>query len=484
MKKILSIFVIVLAIAVHMYAQVEPGAGNWKTWFIASGKTYRLATPSSYKTEITEVLSRQQALDSASRQQILYWNAGAPGYRWQDMMSKLYMTDTSYNGKGILAYMLLGVATYDAMVATWDSKYAHERPRPFAADNRIKAYVLKPESPSYPCEHSVAAGVASTIIAHFFPSLTDSVNRKAHQVMASRIAAGVAFPSDTRDGFELGKRIAEKEIEHTKDFIVKTKWDRKMPNQTGLWKGKNPMFPLAGLNKTVVLESSSQFRPSPPPDFAREMEELKKFKPTFRSMSNAFFWAGQNFWGEVLQKKIFEYNLHLNPPRASRLYAITAVGMYDGFVACWDAKYTYWGIRPSQYDTTYRPAILVTPPFPGYPSGHAAVSGVMGELYSYFFPEEKSYFQQKAKEAAESRFQAGIHFRTDNEVGLEMGRKIGSAIVQKARTDGADDEVTLTKTTISAMRSFNIRRMEWGGMMGRTTESVPLFILRRVNLVY
>ena len=41
------------------------------------------------------------------------------------------------------------------------------------------------------------------------------------------------------------------------------------------------MLALAGLNKTVVLESASQFRPGPPPDFAKEMAELKNFKQTF-----------------------------------------------------------------------------------------------------------------------------------------------------------------------------------------------------------
>ncbi|MBD0353031.1 MAG: vanadium-dependent haloperoxidase, partial [Flavisolibacter sp.] len=141
-------------------------------------------------------------------------------------------------------------------------------------------------------------------------------------------------------------------------------------------------------------------------------------------------------------KKLFEYNLHLNPPRAARLYAITAAGAYDGFIACWDAKYAYWGIRPNQYDTTYK-SLVPTPPFPGYPSGHAALSGVLAELYSYFFPAERAYFQKKAKEAAESRFQAGIHFRTDNDVALELGRKVATAIIQKAKMDGADDNLLL-----------------------------------------
>lgn len=295
MKKKVHLSVTMLFMTMLLHAQIEPAAGTWKTWFVTSGKDYRLPPPSPYKNEIAEVLSRQQGLDSAGLQQILYWNAGAPGYRWQDLMSGLYMTDTSNNGIFILANMLLSVATYDATIAGWDTKYAYNRPRPFAADKRIKSYVPKPESPSYPCEYSIAAGVAVTIIAHFAPGLADSVNRMAKQLMASRIAAGVAFPGDARAGFELGKMIAEKEINRTKDFVRTTVWDRKMPEQTGVWKGESPMFPLAGRNKTVVLDSSSQFRPGPPPDFAKDMAELKGFKQTFRSMSNAFFWAGQDF---------------------------------------------------------------------------------------------------------------------------------------------------------------------------------------------
>jgi membrane-associated phospholipid phosphatase len=341
--------------------------------------------------------------------------------------------------------MLLGTATYDATIAAWNTKYTFKRPRPYEADSRVKVFVVKPGSPSYPCEHAVAAGVAVTIISHFFPLMTDSVNRLAEQAMASRVAAGTAFPSDTRAGFELGKKIAEKEIEHTKNFTPKTAWDRKMPDGPGTWKGKNPMLPLAGLNKTVVLENSSQFRPGPPPDFAKEMEELKNFKQNFRTLSNAFYWASQSFWEEQLNKKIFEQNIHLDPPRAARLYAITAVAMYDGFAACWDAKYAYWGIRPNQYDTSFRPALMITPPFPGYPSGHAAISGLMAELYSYFFPADKAWFQKKARDAAESRFQAGIHFRTDNEVGLELGRKVAAAIIQKIKNDGASDEFPFAK---------------------------------------
>jgi hypothetical protein len=139
---------------------------KWRTWFITSGEAYRRAPPLSYKEEKSQVLYRQQHLNAAGWQQIIYWNAGAPGYRWQEMISKLWMTDTSYHGA--LANLLVGIATYDATVAAWNTKYAYNRPRPFAADKKIKAFTIKPESPSYPCEYSVAAGVAVTIISHFF----------------------------------------------------------------------------------------------------------------------------------------------------------------------------------------------------------------------------------------------------------------------------------------------------------------------------
>lgn len=442
MKKSLLILLILFFAGYQLPAQVEPAAGNWKTWFITSGKDHRLQSPPSYKDEIAQVISTQQKMDAKTVQQVIYWNAGDPGYRWQKMLDNLWTVDTSRYG--ILANMLLGTATYDAIVTAWDTKYAYKRPRPYIADKRIKIFIPKPESPSYPCEYSVAAGVAVAIFSKFYPALGDSVMKLAHQLMDSRVAAGVAFPTDTRSGFELGKQIAEKEIEHTKDFVSKEVWDGKIPEGTQRWRGKFAMLPTAGKNKTVVLTTGSEFRPAPPPDFAREMEEMKNYKQNFRSLRNAFYWAHESWFMNELPKKIFEYNLHLNPPRAARIQAISNVGVYDCFVACWDAKYTYWGIRPNQYDTTFRPAIIFTPPFPGYPSGHAAIAATQAVLMSYFFPEDKELYWMKAKEAAESRFQAGIHFRSDNEVALELGKKVAEKIIQKIKSDGVDNKLLMT----------------------------------------
>jgi membrane-associated phospholipid phosphatase len=440
MKKCLSLLSFLLLLLCQLQAQVEPSAGSWKTWFISSGKAYRLPAPASYKNEIAEVIARQHNIDSVTMQHILYWNAESPEYRWQNFMYKLWTVDTGRYGA--LANMLLGTATYDATIAAWDTKYAYNRPRPFAADSRIKVFVVKPESPSFPCEHSVAAGVAVAVISHFYPAFADSVKRMAEEMMASRVAAGTAFPSDTRAGYELGKRIAEKEIEETKDYVSTEIWDGKIPEGPDRWHGRFAMLPMAGHNKTVVLKSGSELRPPPPPDFAKDMAEMKNFKRTLKSNTNAYNYAS-GFGDDQLHQKLMEYNLHLNPPRAARIYATLAVAMYDGFVSCWDAKYAYWGIRPDQYDTTYK-SLLQTPPFPGYPSGHAMLGSVTCEVLSYFFPADRPVFEKRAKDGAESRFQAGIHFRTDNEVALDLGKKVGTRIIEKIKGDGADTNNVIT----------------------------------------
>ena len=68
------------------------------------------------------------------------------------------------------------------------------------------------------------------------------------------------------------------------------------------------------------------------------------------------------------------------------------------------------------------------------------MSGIIGELLPYFFPYEKSQFIKIAEEGAESRFQAGIHFRSDNNAGLALGKKIAAKVVTTLRQDGADPQ--------------------------------------------
>jgi len=47
------------------------------------------------------------------------------------------------------------------------------------------------------------------------------------------------------------------------------------------------------------------------------------------------------------------------------------------------------------------------------------------------------------------------HFRTDNEVALELGKKVAAKIIQKVKNDGADDERSLDKQRNAYSKSGN-----------------------------
>jgi hypothetical protein len=224
--------------------------------------------------------------------------------------------------------------------------------------------------------------------------------------------------------------VALQIIERAKKDGSHIKWDGQMNTDPKKWTGPFPLGITKAKHTPLLIRSVDQFRPAPPPNFESEMTELKNFKKTFASNATAHFWANTpfNFWQDIANKKIFEYRMADDAPTVARLYAILGVAGYDAAIAIMDAKYAYWGIRPSQYDTTYIP-LIATPPFPGYPSGHALGAATNAAVLSYYFPEDAAYFQKLAEECAESRFYAGIHFRTDNVVGLEMGKKIGNYIL-------------------------------------------------------
>jgi hypothetical protein len=133
---------------------------------------------------------------------------------------------------------------------------------------------------------------------------------------------------------------------------------------------------------------------------------------------------------------------------AAETYAKVGIAVCDAFVACWHQKYVYNLLRPVTYiqrlfDPGWLP-LLVTPPFPEYPSGHSVQSGaafeVLTDLFgpSYAFtdnthdnrglvPRSFGSFLLAAQEAAVSRLYGGIHFRAAIENGLAQGRCIGGA---------------------------------------------------------
>jgi membrane-associated phospholipid phosphatase len=111
--------------------------------------------------------------------------------------------------------------------------------------------------------------------------------------------------------------------------------------------------------------------------------------------------------------------------------------MADGFICCWDAKYTYWTARPITVDPSLD-VLIPTPPFPSYTSGHSTISAAAATVLGYLFPGDEAHLAERADEARHSRLWAGIHYPLDNEMGALGGGMIGRLVVARAREDGAD----------------------------------------------
>jgi membrane-associated phospholipid phosphatase len=433
---ILSMLIALTAIVANAQTSVKPStvnyeAASWQTKILDKPQKITVVAPPNVaqsKAEIQSIKKRINQLDEKALTEIKYWNAGAPSYRWNQIILKVI----NWNNPDLLLrtpQAWVNLAVYDATIVAWKEKVKHKRVRPQALDGSLKPVVNAPLTFSYPCEHSVTAAAAATVLAYFIPEKGDSILALAHAASQSRINAGVQFPSDVEAGWKLGEDVAKEIIEKAKKDGYDKVYQGQMNKDPKKWTGAFAMGIKLPLMTPIALQSADQFRPPPPPDFAADMKELKEFKPTFKSRSLAYFWAstGPELWNDLASQKMFEYRMSDDAPAVARIYTVMNTAFHDMAIAVFDAKYAYWGIRPNQYDSTYKPLIM-TPPFPGYPSGHAAGAGTSAAVLEYFFPADAKEFHQLAQDCADSRFYAGIHFKTDNEVALRMGKELGKYI--------------------------------------------------------
>lgn len=255
-----------------------------------------------------------------------------------------------------------------------------------------------------------------------------------------------------------------------------------------------------------VLESSRQFRPGPPPkvgseEMKRDVDECIQAnasltveqKATVEFMRDGPRSTGQSghwlrFAADVSRRD--QYTLDQDV----KLFFSIANVVFDAFISCWETKRFYdsarpyalvrwyytgkkiqgylgpckgFGEIPAEEWHPYSPATFVTPPFPGYTSGHATASGAASRILELITGSDRyeciairqageltelnctvaqmqahdgnvdagtkddrqvvlrlPTFSATAEMAAFSRMLGGYHIATDNNVGLEVGRKI------------------------------------------------------------
>ncbi len=262
-----------------------------------------------------------------------------------------------------------------------------------------------------------------------------------------------------------------------------------------------------GKVKPVALKSADQFRPGQPPQWGsealnREIEEAihvnanltLEQKATVEFMREGPKSTGQSgHWLQIAQD-VSRRDRNTLDQDVKLFFSVGNVVM-DAFIACWDAKRYYDTSRPYWWARIYSkgkevdawagpgkgvvkmkgedwvpfsPANFVTPPFPGFPSGHATASGSAARMLELItgsdaygavayhqvgtltgeagfstaqmqarygkpatgVPESRVVrlampsFTSTAEMAAMSRLLGGFHIRTDNDEGLVLGRRI------------------------------------------------------------
>ncbi len=204
--------------------------------------------------------------------------------------------------------------------------------------------------------------------------------------------------------------------------------------------------PRAGSWRTYVLTSGAEVPLPPPPHLfshqtRAELAELRKLQaertPEIQTVIN--FWNAQPAfkpWTETHLDLIRTRGV--NTPRAHRGLALVHAAIYDAVIATWHWKYTYHRVRPDRPDHSLSPSVE-PPHHPTYPSEHAAIAGAAARMLGYLFPEDAKTLKGLASEAALSRLQAGVNYRSDIDAGFELGGAVAELVIsRRAENDGSD----------------------------------------------
>jgi hypothetical protein len=196
--------------------------------------------------------------------------------------------------------------------------------------------------------------------------------------------------------------------------------------------------------RPFYLTSQDQLRPGPPPAFGSAafltaLAEVRHISDTRtqEQIDIANYWnlnqsprSQAAFVGKALELIVSH---HRSDADAARIMFLMSSAAFDALIGCFDAKYTYWFIRPPQADPGIH-TVFAVPQHPSYPSAHSCFSGALSGVLMAAFPSERASLEAMAQEASLSRLYAGIHYRFDFEKGLALGRS-AAALALAANLD-------------------------------------------------
>jgi membrane-associated phospholipid phosphatase len=409
--------------------------------WVVPGSELKSPPPADGAGELRELKTLMAKRSADELERARWWNVGGPAYRWNELAVEALLDQFVVLPMAARHLALLHTAIDDAVAAAWSDKTRHGRVRPSVADPSIAAALPVPTSKSYPSDVAAAAAAAASVLAHLLPDRKAEFLALAEEAMRSRVLTGVEYPSDLAAGRALGERAAALAIRHAATDGSDARWTGSVPQGPGKWQGTNPIGATAPAWRPWVLSRADEFRPSPPPAFDSEqtklaLAELKSFKRTPQTNHRATYWevfgGARAFalWNDIARTKLLESAM-VDPPASARALAALNIALLDSAIACWEAKFAYWYIRPSQLDAELKP-VFPPPNHPSYPAAHGCLSTAAATVLAELFPRDRQRILAHGRQAAEARVWAGIHYRFDIEAGEDLGRKVAGKVMARA----------------------------------------------------
>ncbi len=310
--------------------------------------------------------------------------------------------------------------------------------------------------------HTAVMMAAVEILRYLFPKEEHEFVRLAFAIAAIKEQS---TPDDlstaTRKAMALGQHVAATVIAYAKQDGAQYGWNGLRLQWygegrylgPGSWEPTPPYFyyppeePYAPTWKPWILKDAAQFLPPPPPRYGSKgfnaaLHEVLSVSESLTEEQKqvAEFWVDGHgtvtpagHWNQIAMDWVKEKAW--TDRQVAQMFAHLNIAMADTFIAAWQSKYHYWTIRPVTaakkiLGKKFKPHIL-TPPFPSYVSGHAATSGSAAQIIAFYLPEHATEVNEMAEQAAHSRLLGGIHFKFDNDQGLQLGRQVSQWVISQ-----------------------------------------------------
>ena len=442
-------------------ASTDAGAANIARWQpVISADAGQIEAPpfaggAVEQSEIAQLLELQNARTAAQSAIFNKWNHRAAS-QWNQIARDLVTVNNAPPPLASRVYAALGVAQLDATIAAARAQTKFNRAAPADLDARLAP--LGAARDGYPSRAAALCRASADVLTALYPANKAQIESAQSECETSRLAGGVSFASDIEAGARVGDAAAARVLARLDaDGADRADQTLPQPRGPGFWQGTGGLLPRWKFVKPWLTGDIDSFRaPAPPafgsPQFDRDLAEVRQISDnrTPQQAQIAEFWAdaAQTFtppghWNLFAARMIASHNL--SDAQAARVYALLNMAEQDAGISCWNNKYTYWVLRPSQADPQITTPIGL-PNFPSYTSGHSNFSGAAAQILGALFPDEKSVVDALAQEASISRVYGGIHYRFDADGGINNGRFVAGLAVARSQNDGYSDGAPTGKT--------------------------------------